>query len=441
MSHIYTESKQQSIINDGEEPEYLYPFNEGLPYSIIYKIDKRHPIFFRNFINQVKNLFVRLGSFFYYIDNTEYKSNIYLFFPWNIIGGADKVNLEITNSILDLKPVVFFTDRINRKLLKNNYPDGLTIVNLTFNYIKYLHWFQQYFYAGIISAKINQKGSNDKENHETLVLIGSNSCLFYEIIKNVQVRCFCIDVVHAFIGIEKISIPVVPKIDKRILITPTLYPKIDEQYKAHTYCQYLDRVDIIYNGVDIPEKIDNKPNNTALKVIFVGRECPEKRIHLIGKIAKECTKQNVPSEFTIIGASKNAMDPEDCEYCSFLGEITNKDKLNSIYQRTDIILIVSTFEGFPMVIMEGMAYGVIPISTDVGGIKDHLFNDETGFCIPNISEKLIIEEIVLCIKDLSVDRDKLHRIQMNAHNYAKNHFSIETFREKYRDTIIKATQN
>jgi glycosyltransferase involved in cell wall biosynthesis len=437
--HSEKQNLEQKI--EGGEPEYVHPFNEGLLFAIIYKIYKKNPGIINTLLEYNKKIFIKFGSFFYRFNKDNYDSHIYLFFPWNIIGGADKVNLEIANSILDYKPIIFFTDRIDRKLLKNNYPRGLTIINLTNYYIKYLHWFQQYFYAGIISAKINETIFKENEKNAQLILLGSNSCLFYEILKNIRVKCFCIDVVHAFIGIEKISIPVVPKIDKRILITPTLYPKIVEQYNNHDYSQYLNRTDIIYNGVEIPNNISNKPDNDSLKIIFVGRECPEKRIHLIGKIAKECKHQEIPASFTVIGASKNVMDSEDCKYCSFSGEITDKEDLNFIYQNSDIILIVSSFEGFPMAIMEGMAYGVVPITTDVGGIKDHVINNETGFCVPNLSEKQIIDDIVEHIRELSNNRDNLHEIQLNVHNYAKKHFSIELFRKKYRDMILSAIQN
>ena len=58
-------------------------------------------------------------------------------------------------------------------------------------------------------------------------------------------------------------------------------------------------------------------------------------------------------------------------------------------------MITSFREGFPMVIPEAMAQGAIPISTNVGGINEHITNFENGVLIDNsVNEDEIINQFV-----------------------------------------------
>jgi L-malate glycosyltransferase len=423
-------SKIQSLVDIEDSNKYSY--KAGLFYPFLFKILLNCPLMSYVVNKIVKDIFIKMGKLYYQINKKEIKTKVFLFFPWNITGGADKVNLEITHALSEYNPMVIFTDRIDKILIRENYPIGITKINLTRKYIKYLHWVQQFFFTGYISAMIN---STISVNNDKFLLLGSNSVLFYKIIENVNYPCEKIDVVHAFIGIEKQSIQLVPVLTHRILITPTLYPKLEKQYKINNYYKYMDRVSVILNGVDIPDSINDKPDNSNLNVIYVGRECPEKRTYLIGRIAKKCKDINIPAQFKLIGVSPGAINSEDLQYCYINGEVTEKHVLESIYHESDILLITSSFEGFPMVIMEGMAHGVVPISTDVGGVKDHIIDGQTGYCVNNSSEEQIVTDIIKIIEFLTNNRKEMKLIQLNVFNYAKQHFSVDKFREKYLELI------
>ncbi len=411
-----------------------YPFNEGWLYPKIFKILIKYPYSIYIVHNWVKKILVNVGRYYYNYFGMSIESKIFLFFPWNITGGADKVNYEIVNALHSHNPVVIFTDRIDKRKLRGTFQKDIRTINFTKRYIKYLHIFQQYFFAGYISGMIdNATALNEKE----IIVLGSNCCLFYEIINNLKQPCRIVDVIHAFIGIEKKSIKLVPKITQRVLITPTLYPQLENQYIDNNYQEYLNRVSIILNGVDIPDTINDKPFNTDLNIIYVGRESPEKRTHLIGSIAKGCKELNLSARFQLIGVTSRAIHSDDLQYCNILGEITDKKELMNIYHNADILLITSSFEGFPMVIMEGMAHGVIPISTDVGGVKDHIINAITGYCVNNSSEEQIVIDFIKRIEYLSLNRNELVEIRFNVFNYAKHHFSIEIFRERYLELVNK----
>ena len=58
------------------------------------------------------------------------------------------------------------------------------------------------------------------------------------------------------------------------------------------------------------------------------------------------------------------------------------DELAAIYQRCDIHLMPTTsHEGLPLTILEGMAYGMATIASNIGGIPSAITDDVNGFLI------------------------------------------------------------
>ena len=86
-----------------------------------------------------------------------------------------------------------------------------------------------------------------------------------------------------------------------------------------------------------------------------------------------------------------------------------------------------------MVIMEGMTEGVIPMSTDVGGISEYITHQKNGLLIPNFkNEQTIIESFYEGLVALSVDEMRMRQLSETAFYYGKLNFSIEKFNAEYR---------
>ena len=111
-------------------------------------------------------------------------------------------------------------------------------------------------------------------------------------------------------------------------------------------------------------------------------------------------------------------------------------QLKAIYEKADVILITSEREGFPMALMEGMAYGGIPVSTPVGDIPKHIQTNQTGFLTSAIESTAVIDEMTAVIRLLIEDATKRKMISRNAYEYARLHFSKEEFIKQYRDLLI-----
>src|SRR5699024_1573178 len=127
-----------------------------------------------------------------------------------------------------------------------------------------------------------------------------------------------------------------------------------------------DRLTIIRNRTPVPPVYPRKNfSDPKLKVLFVARNSPEKRVELFLKVAEASYKKQISVHFYMIGdfgELHNVIKPNT----NILGEVFDKEELDRYYAQSHILLCTSSREGFPMVILEGMSQGVVPISTDVG---------------------------------------------------------------------------
>jgi glycosyltransferase involved in cell wall biosynthesis len=61
------------------------------------------------------------------------------------------------------------------------------------------------------------------------------------------------------------------------------------------------------------------------------------------------------------------------------GEISDRSRIQQIYQSSDFLVVPSFAEGMPIVILEAFAAGVPVIGADVGAVADLIRDGETGF--------------------------------------------------------------
>ena len=121
------------------------------------------------------------------------------------------------------------------------------------------------------------------------------------------------------------------------------------------------------------------------------------------------------------------------EQCiTFSGTLSN-EAVAKCLQSVDVLVLFSRNENFPCVISEAWASGVPVISTDVGGISEHLVNDSgRGILIKSEDEAGLKEAI------LSIDNSTNFKSE-EIRKYATEHFSMEAvskaFDNVYREAL------
>jgi len=401
-----------------------------------------NPFVARVFLNIFKDLYYFSGKLVvtYFIDSVaafgrfigsllpfSNQSGLFFFFPFCHIGGAERVHVDIVTCFADLKPWVFFTKWSPRPGTLRSEFDR---VARTFNWclrLKYTYPLSAWLMAGFINK------------HPKAVVFGCNTLFFYKMLPYLSEDVKVIDLLHAFGGgSEDFSLPVIHHLDKRVVITSQTKMDLMHQYSVKGIDAALgERIELIENRVEIPHEYREKVVAEKLNILFVGRGSEEKRVHIAGRVAALCASRKIPVMVTMIGDVTESFAMSDRPFCQFTGELTDHTELRGYYERAHLLLLTSSREGFPMVIMEAMAQGVVPITTDVGGIPLHVKSGVTGILIDNSSnEDLIAEAMLAAIEKLTSNRDQLMTMSRNAYDYARVSFGGERFCSRYRSVLL-----
>ncbi|NCT19351.1 MAG: hypothetical protein COS19_11480 [Flavobacteriaceae bacterium CG02_land_8_20_14_3_00_34_13] len=341
---------------------------------------------------------------------------IILFIPHHHIGGAERVHLEIIKS-LKHKPIVIFDSSDGSVLLeeyqKNAYCFFVTNQKRK-KFVTYLIQIVSYFLP--------------------TTLFGCNSVFFYQILSKINNSVTTIDLTHAFSfpvhGAEITSLKSIHLLDKRVVINNKTLEDYSLLYEKNNIDRiYLNRFKIIPNGILIGEFISDivlsRFNNFTIG--FVGRNSNEKRPELFFELKGAIDNLNVK----VIGDNFNNFKEKYKEVKYFEG-CNNPELIRKEFSEISVLIVTSSREGFPLVIMEAMELGIPVISTNVGSIFEHVKDDLNGYLAVDNSESEFVKFAYNKILLLSSNRKLYSRLAINAREYAVNNFSIELFKEKYR---------
>ncbi len=360
--------------------------------------------------------------------NTASIDNLF-FFPYYHSGGAEKVHASILETVSDKKNIVFITDTSNSKAFLSDFEKQGVLIEI--DLIKQF---------GPTYKWLKKQINSICKLQSNVTLFGCNSMFYYQLIDSLPAQNKVIDLVHAFVheyepGPEKWSLPVVTRIDQRIIISENSLHDFEKLYiRNGIHIDLLQRVSCISNFIEtIP--FEKKVMKPYLDVLYVGRGSSEKRIHLISQAANICHLKKLNVRFHFVG-NVNGFIPEiDLPYCKVYDEIHDVNEINKLYQMADILLITSTREGFPMVIMEAMINGVVPIATNVGGVSNHIKTNETGILIDENNEHSIVELIVQNLEYFLNNRIILDSLSLKVYDYAQANFRKDLFFKAYNNLL------
>lgn len=352
--------------------------------------------------------------------------HLFFFFPTWYFGGADRVHLDILKVFKNEDSICFLNHSANNLEAKKEFEGVTTLI-----FIEKLK-LRSYMLRKIASA-INQQ----KEP----IVFGCAVSFFYDLIPLLASHVKIIDLTHCFGKggeMELRSLPNVERLDKRVVLgekTKLNFQKLYELFFVPETC--LERFCIIPNQITTPVHTPSKNyTSDTLKVLLVCRNSPEKRPDLFLKIAESCYEKHLPFEFSMIGAFEKHRG-NVIPNVEIIGEIYNRDELNRYYIDAHLLLVTSLNEGFPMVMLEGMSNGVVPIATAVGEIPEHIAPiKKNGFLVAYEDDADIVAHFVDQLTYLSNNRDVIEEYSRNVYEYVKGEFSPEHFSEAYRSLFF-----
>lgn len=169
-------------------------------------------------------------------------------------------------------------------------------------------------------------------------------------------------------------------------------------------------------------KNDVKHSGTIKNVLFLSTISSNKGIYEAIEVFDELSKTNSNLRYIVAGDGpelaliKKTMPSDLKEKITFTGYVSGNEK-KKIFNKSDLYIFPSHYEGMPISLLEAMAYGLPVISSNVGAIPVFFENEKMGFMIKNLNPKDFVKKIQYLISSPKL----VSKISNFNNNYIRNH--------------------
>ena len=196
----------------------------------------------------------------------------------------------------------------------------------------------------------------------------------------------------------------------------------------------IDSKGVLYNAVDL-EKIECLKEreqrdfrkeysiaDDALVIVFTGRLLKEKGIYELIEAVERYNKNHKPLYLMLAGEGeeKAYVESHRSEYIIPLGRLQFEDVI-AVLKQTDIFCLPSVSEGFATSALEAAACKCYIITTERGGTKELVVDDNYGTVMKDNS----VDNIYIAIEKAAADDELRKKGQELCYNRLKNNFTWE----------------
>jgi glycosyltransferase involved in cell wall biosynthesis len=202
------------------------------------------------------------------------------------------------------------------------------------------------------------------------------------------------------------------------------------------------KVRYIPNGLNDPGRSGcphlDQPN-LPFKVGYVGALNENKGWRLVATAVERLYRQGENIRLILAGFGEEAALVADWarahpEFTTFLGFVP--DAGVNLIPQLDVLVLPSTMEGMPMVILEALASGVPVIATPVNAIPDMISHGQNGFLVERDPEQ-IADALSILLKESDVHRNMSHQ----ALQVFKQYYEISQVGQKYLELYERMGNN
>lgn len=358
--------------------------------------------------------------------------DVFFFFPFYHTGGAEKVHSLIAHAVKNKKALIIFTRRSQDTAFKKDFESsGHDIIDIS----KYTDHKERYWdnliYRGVFSAYINA------QQQPTLVFNGQSN-FGYKISRWIRSSIPQIELIHSFSSFSYIRMPFLPFYKETVMISKR---RIEDHLALYRRwgvpAAYDSRIRYIVNGIALPEQKPIPKSGIPGSMLFVGRGTAEKRPLVAASLSAKMIDAGINISMGFVGDVSQAVKVSAFSQFTFYGNISDPFILDGLYRdHADFLLVTSSEEGFPLVIMEAMARGAVIIATPVGDIPVHVKQGENGLVFSSIhDEESMFSEALTFIQFLQANPEQFSRISARNIAYAYDNFGLPTFVAQYKTLI------
>lgn len=212
---------------------------------------------------------------------------------------------------------------------------------------------------------------------------------------------------------------------------------------VHDFGVNESKIEIIYNGVDIPKYDSVTVENTIEnQIIFVGRLAPHKHVdHLITILGK--IRKTIPSiKLLIVGKGEekenlvNSVKEHDLgDIITFKQDLSDEELIKDI-KESEILVLPSTREGFGMVLAEANCCYKPVITYVSGGTVEVVENEYNGYLVESES----ITELENKLVNLLENKELQKKFGFNGRKKVETEFNWDNLVSNYVALLKKVIQ-
>lgn len=204
---------------------------------------------------------------------------------------------------------------------------------------------------------------------------------------------------------------------------------------------------LIYKKCPLLIKDENKnispTENNHLNLLFVGRITDKpKGVFKLVEIVRYLENNHISFTLNVVGNGtdlpelKNKLERiNSSSTINFITNADTPDRVKTYYKISDILLILSSFEGGPLVLYEAMEFGVIPLAFNVGVVPQIVEEGKSGYIFDNQDTLSVAKKI----KSLSTNKNILH-LKHNAKNKISSlNMSLDNYCDFLEDLFMSST--
>ncbi len=191
---------------------------------------------------------------------------------------------------------------------------------------------------------------------------------------------------------------------------------------------------IIPNGIDTREFTPVQKSHIAKKkIIYLGRLCEEKGVILLPEIISKLKDDSLVEKLDVYGsgpmakALKDKINDFNLNNKIFLKGPIPHDQVNKTFGNYDILIMPSYKEGHPIVLLEAMACGLIPIVSCIEGSTDIVVehNSNGYLCEPGNTDQFA------ATLQFAIKSSSLSAMSIEARRTIEDKYSIKYMVETY----------
>ncbi len=192
-----------------------------------------------------------------------------------------------------------------------------------------------------------------------------------------------------------------------IALTEDMKIEIEKIYSRH--------IDVVPNGIDL-EVFEGLPRKEAIRqrlrfnnndkvILFVGTLRPVKGVKYLIQAMNVIAQKEPKTRLMLVGNGEErdylrglVKELKLERYVTLVGKVPN-EKVPEYMVASDVFVLPSLSEGFPLTILEAMASGLPIVASKVGGLPEIVEDGQNGFLVEPRKPGQIAEKVLLLLKN------------------------------------------